>query len=91
MCKLLKVFRCKTCSRGIIAYLLTCVCVTLIAPGPTQASPEKARCDDYSFPADVWAYACTFLHAVSGYMPWTQRFPENNEFVYIVSTCATYP
>ena len=55
--------------------------------GPTQASPEKATSDQYSFPADIWAFACTFIHVVSGHMPWEIRYQGCNRLEYIVRRC----
>ena len=52
--------------------------------GPTQASPEKASSEQYGFPADIWAFACTFIHAVSGYMPWEKRYSGCDRLEFIV-------
>ncbi|XP_071108734.1 uncharacterized protein [Haliotis cracherodii] len=41
----------------------------------TQWSPEKATSIGHGFAADVWAAVCILVHMLSGYPPWTQRFP----------------
>ncbi|KAL1216903.1 Mitogen-activated protein kinase kinase kinase 17 [Cardamine amara subsp. amara] len=44
---------------------------------PAFMSPEVARGEEQSFPADVWALGCTVIEMATGFSPW----PELNDVV----------
>ncbi|KAJ6292366.1 hypothetical protein OIU78_024522 [Salix suchowensis] len=43
---------------------------TPIAGTPLYMSPEAARGEHQGFPADIWAFGCTFLEMATGQAPW---------------------
>ena len=47
-------------------------------------SPEKAASMGHGFASDLWAAICILVHMLSGYPPWTRRYPEMQWLHYIV-------
>ncbi|XP_075497437.1 mitogen-activated protein kinase kinase kinase 18-like [Primulina tabacum] len=44
----------------------------MFAGTPAYMAPEVARCEEQSFPADIWALGCTVIEMATGSNPWPE-------------------